>query len=132
MMRWMFTDAEVYFLAEHGRGRLASLGAEGAPQIHPVLFTVNADVPSIDIIGESLREAQKYHNVRQDPRVTLTVDDPALPLKGVDDREVGRGLQIRGLAEVAQSSGWDVIRVRPVRLDVWNLVSVGYSSRFFP
>jgi pyridoxamine 5'-phosphate oxidase family protein len=127
----MFTGAELQFLDEHGRGRMTTLGADGAPQIHPVIFTVDAAIPSLDITGATLREAQKYRNVRRDPRVTVTVDDPALPLKGVDDRERGRGLQIRGLAEVAQVSGWDVIRVRPVRLDVWNLVSIGHRSRFF-
>lgn len=131
MMTWMFTEAELEFLEDHGRGRLATLGADGAPQVHPVLFIVDAGVPSLDIIGETLREAQKYRNVRRDPRVTLTVDDPALPLAGVDDRAIGRGLRIRGLAEVGQASGWDVIRIRPVRLDVWNLVSVGHRSRFF-
>lgn len=127
----MFTDAEVLFLEEHGRGRLTTLGADGAPQIHPVMFIVDAASPSLDIVGENLRDAQKYHNVRRDPRVTLTVDDPALPLSGVDDREIGRGLRIRGLAELTQAAGWDVICVRPVRLDVWNLVSVGHRCRFF-
>lgn len=126
----MFTDAEVEFLTEQARGRLVTLGADGAPKIHPVVFSVDAGTPSLDIIGESLHEAQKYRNVRRDPRVTLTVEDPALPLQGVDDRTTGRGLRIHGLAETDQTRGWDVIRVRPVRLDVWNLVSIGHRSRF--
>ena len=127
----MFTGAELEFLTEQARGRLVTLGADGAPQVHPVVFHVDAAAPSLDIIGETLHEAQKFQNVRRDPRVTLTVEDPALPLQGVDDRTTGRGLRIRGLAETDQTRGWDVIRVRPVRVDVWNLVSVGYRSRFF-
>jgi pyridoxamine 5'-phosphate oxidase family protein len=127
----MFTGAELEFLTEQPRGRLVTLGADGAPQVHPVVFSIDASAPSLDIIGETLHEAKKFRNVRRDPRVTLTVEDPALPLQGVEDRTTGRGLRIRGLAETDQTQGWDVIRVLPVRVDVWNLVSVGHRSRFF-
>jgi pyridoxamine 5'-phosphate oxidase family protein len=90
---------------------------------------VNSDLGSVDISSARLRDSQKYRNVRRDPRVSLVVDDPSSPLRGFDEPS-GRGLEIHGIAELAEISGADVIRVRPVRLDSWNLEGSGYRSRF--
>ena len=123
----MFTDTELGFLGSRQRGRLVTIGPDGAPQIHPVVFVVDRGHGSVDIT--SVRESQKYRNVRRDPRVSLVVDDPSLPLRGFDELS-GRGLEIHGIAELAEISGADVIRVRPVRLDSWNLGGSGHQSRF--
>lgn len=123
----MFTDTELRFLDAHQQGRLATIGPDGAPQIHPVVFVVDSGYGSVDIT--SVRESQKYRNVRHDPRVSLSVDDPSLPLRGFDE-PTGRGVEIHGFAELAEISGTDVIRVRPVRLDSWNLGGSGHHSRF--
>ena len=125
----MFTDAELRFLESRQQGRLATIGPDDAPQIHPVTFFVNSDLGSVDISSARLRDSQKYRNVRRDPRVSLVVDDPSLPLRGFDELS-GRGLEIHGIAELAEISGADVIRVRPVRLDSWNLGGSGHQSRF--
>ncbi|MDT5200506.1 MAG: pyridoxamine 5-phosphate oxidase family protein [Mycobacterium sp.] len=125
----MFTDTELRFLESRQQGRLATIGPDDAPQIHPVTFFVNSDLGSVDISSARLRESQKYRNVRRDPRVSLVVDDPSLPLRGFDEPS-GRGLEVHGIAELAEISGADVIRVRPVRLDSWNLEGSGYRSRF--
>lgn len=125
----MFTDTELRFLESHQQGRLVTIGPDGAPQIHPVTFVVDSGYGSVDII--SVRESQKYRNVRHDPRVSLSVDDPSLPLRGFDE-PTGRGVEIHGFAELAEISGAEVIRVRPVRLDSWNLGGSGHQSRFVP
>ncbi|MBB5163780.1 PPOX class F420-dependent oxidoreductase [Mycobacterium sp. AZCC_0083] len=125
----MFTDTELRFLESRQQGRLATIGPDDAPQIHPVAFVVDSGYGSVDISGVRLRESQKYRNVRRDPRVSLVVDDPSLPLRGFDELS-GRGLEIHGIAELAEISGADVIRVRPVRLDSWNLGGSGHQSRF--
>jgi pyridoxamine 5'-phosphate oxidase family protein len=117
------------FLESHQQGRLVTIGPDGAPQIHPVTFVVDSGYGSVDII--SVRESQKYRNVRHDPRVSLSVDDPSLPLRGFDE-PTGRGVEIHGFAELAEISGAEVIRVRPVRLDSWNLGGSGHQSRFVP
>ena len=123
----MFTDTEMRFLESHQQGRLVTIGTDGAPQIHPVAFVVDGGYGSVDVISQ--RESQKYRNVRRDPRVSLSVDDPSLPLRGFDEL-TGRGVEIHGFAELAEISGTDVIRVRPVRLDSWNLGGSGHRSRF--
>ncbi|KAA0083415.1 PPOX class F420-dependent oxidoreductase [Mycolicibacterium sp. P9-64] len=123
----MFTDTELRFLESQQQGRLVTIGPDGAPQIHPVTFMVDSGQGSVDII--SVRESQKYRNVRHDPRVSLSVDDPSLPLRGFEE-PTGRGVEIHGFAELAEISGTDVIRVRPVRLESWNLEGTGHQSRF--
>ena len=125
----MFTDSELRFLESLRQGRLVTIGPDDAPQIHPVTFVVNSDLGSVDISSARLRDSQKYRNVRRDPRVSLVVDDPSLPLRGFDELS-GRGLEIHGMAELAEKSGADVIRIRPVRLDRWNLGDAGHHSRF--
>jgi pyridoxamine 5'-phosphate oxidase family protein len=123
----VFTDTEMRFLESHQQGRLVTIGTDGAPQVHPVTFVVDGGYGSVDVISQ--RESQKYRNVRRDPRVSLSVDDPSLPLRGFDEL-TGRGVEIHGFAELAEISGTDVIRVRPVRLDSWNLGGSGHRSRF--
>jgi pyridoxamine 5'-phosphate oxidase family protein len=125
----VFTDTELRFLESLQQGRLVTIGPDGAPQIHPVAFVVDRGYGSVDISSVRLRESQKYRNVRRDPRVSLIVDDPSLPLRGFDEL-TGRGVEIHGFAELAAISGADVIRVRPVRLDSWNLGDAGHQSRF--
>jgi pyridoxamine 5'-phosphate oxidase family protein len=134
----MFTDAEYEFLVSHGRGRLASIGPESAPQIHPAPFVVDVILGCVEIGGRNLRDSQKYRNVRRDPRVSLIIDDDASPLHGPDDTQ-GRGVEIRGLAEVSETPwpmsegfGTDVIRIRPVRIDTWNIDGPGHRSRLVP
>ena len=125
----MFTDSELRFLESLQQGRLVTIGPDDTPQIHPVTFVVNRDLGSVDISSPRLRDSQKYRNVRRDPRVSLVVDDPSLPLRGFDELS-GRGLEIHGMAELAERPGADVICIRPVRLDGWNVGGSGHQSRF--
>jgi pyridoxamine 5'-phosphate oxidase family protein len=112
----MFTAAEYGYLRSHRLGRLASIGLDGAPQVHPVPFVVDRVSGCIEIEGPRLHETQKSRNIRRDPRVSLVVDDQAC------------GLEIRGAAELADNT--DVIRVKPVLIIAWNIDGPGCSSRF--
>jgi pyridoxamine 5'-phosphate oxidase family protein len=126
----VFTDSECRFLESVGSGRLVTLGRDDAPQIHPVPFVLDRVNGSIEISGARLRDSRKYRNVRRDPRVSLVVDDPSLPLRGFDEL-TGRGVEIHGVATLAERSGLDVICIRPVRVDRWNLEDAkGHQSRF--
>ena len=94
----VFTDAEYTYLAGHPLGRLATIGPDGAPNIHPVAFWVNDATGTIDIGGPALTRSQKFRNVRADPRVSLVADDQAETPNPIG--QTGRGIEVRGQAEI--------------------------------
>lgn len=73
----VFTDAEYAYLAGHPSGRLATIGPDGALQVHPVALWLNEAAGTIDIGGPALATSQKFRNVQADPRISLVVDDQA-------------------------------------------------------
>jgi pyridoxamine 5'-phosphate oxidase family protein len=131
----VFTADEYRYLAARRDGRLVTIGAGDAPQIHPVSFRIDADGGAIEIGGPRIRDTQKYRNIRRDPRVSLIVDDETAPLQG-SYAAGARGVQIRGTAELSErpppapGMGTDIILIRPVRIDAWNLAQPGHYSRF--
>jgi pyridoxamine 5'-phosphate oxidase family protein len=134
----MFTEIEYRYLSSHRYERLASIGPDGAPQIHPVAFAVDPATGCIEIGGPRLHETQKVRNIRRDPRVSLVVDEPAPEPVGPGEQG-GRGIEIRGAAALSQRRqplapgfGTDIIRITPARIVAWNLDRPGYNSRFVP
>jgi pyridoxamine 5'-phosphate oxidase family protein len=134
----MFTEIEYRYLSSHRYGRLASIGPDGAPQIHPVAFAVDPVAGCIEIGGPRLHETHKVRNIRRDPRVSLVVDEPAPEPVGPGEQG-GRGIEIRGAAALSQRRqplapgfGTDIIRITPARIVAWNLDRPGYNSRFVP
>ncbi len=97
----MFTEVEYQYLSSHSLGRLASIGPDGAPQIHPVVYRVDPVGNSIEIGGPLLHETQKFRNIKRDPRVSLVVDDQA-PDPVESSARTARGLKMRGAAELSQ------------------------------
>jgi PPOX class probable F420-dependent enzyme len=67
-------------------GHLATVRADGAPQVSPMWFAW--DGTYLRFTHTSTR--QKYRNVRADPRVAFSIDDPERP---------PRHLEIRGQVE---------------------------------
>jgi pyridoxamine 5'-phosphate oxidase family protein len=132
-----FTGAEHAYLAMRSLGRLASVGPDGAPQIHPVAYWVNADTETIDIGGPALSGSQKFRNVQTDPRISFVVDDLATPQETVGaDGQLGRGLEVRGRAEVLldepplmEGFSDGVLRLHPRRIIAWNLDGPGANAR---
>jgi pyridoxamine 5'-phosphate oxidase family protein len=128
-----FTDVERAYLAEHPLGRLATIGPDGAPQVHPVAFRVNGE--AIEIGGPALSRSRKYRNIQADPRISFVVDDESKePLWSSGQR--GRGLEIRGKAElltVDEPLMWaftkELIRTHARRIIAWNLDGPGYNAR---
>jgi pyridoxamine 5'-phosphate oxidase family protein len=126
----VFTTAEHEYLTGHPLGRLASIGPDGAPQIHPVAFRVNADTGTIDIGGPALGRSQKFRNVRADPRVSFVVDDQAETPNPIG--QTGRGIELRGRAEIVTHDppptaafSRELIRVHPRRIIAWNIGEFG-------
>ena len=73
---------------------LATLMPDGSPQVTPVWFDKDDDF----ILVNSAIGRQKDRNVRRDPRVALSIQDPDDPY---------RYLQIRGVVEVITTEGAD-------------------------
>jgi pyridoxamine 5'-phosphate oxidase family protein len=121
-----FTDEEYAYLTGHRLGRLATIGPDGAPQVHPVALWLNREAGTIDIGGPALPQSRKFRNIETDPRVSLVVDDQAGTPNPLG--QTGRGIEIRGRAEIvvldppliAAFSG-ETIRVRPYRIISWNI-----------
>ena len=79
-------------------GRLATIGPDGAPQIHPVAFWLNDETATIDIGGPALARSQKFRNIQAGPRVSFVVDDQAEIPNPIG--QTGRGIEVRGHAEI--------------------------------
>jgi pyridoxamine 5'-phosphate oxidase family protein len=140
-----FTSEEYAYLAGHRLGRLATIGPDGAPQVHPVALWPNEAAGTIDIGGPALPQSQKFRNIQADPRVSLVVDDQAETPNPLG--QTGRGIEIRGRAEIVAldppllaAFSSETIRVRPHRVISWNIGEFvpspgrlphlqGYSSR---
>jgi pyridoxamine 5'-phosphate oxidase family protein len=120
--RGELTELEIGYLARQPLGRLATVDADGAPQVNPVSCYYNPATGTIDIGGFRMAASRKYRNARRNPKVALVVDE--MP-GGVDSI---RYLEIRGIAEtidepcdsVVQTSG-AIIRVTARRVISWGL-----------
>ena len=116
-------DASQRYLASQQRGRLATVGPDGAPQNKPVGFTYNAELGTIDIAGLDMDTSAKYRNVGVNPNVAFVVDD------AVSEGAAGvRFLEIRGPAERVSvepqptaAVSPQIIRIHPRRVISWNV-----------
>ncbi|MEV5569804.1 PPOX class F420-dependent oxidoreductase [Spirillospora sp. NPDC052269] len=122
----VFTDAEYAYLAGHPLGRLATIGPDGAPQVHPVALWLDETSGTIDIGGPALATSQKFRNVQADPRVSLVVDDQSETPNPLG--QTGRGIEIRGRAEIVtldppliDAFAGETLRVHPRRIITWNI-----------
>jgi pyridoxamine 5'-phosphate oxidase family protein len=123
-----FTPIERAYLTTQSLARLATITPDNKPQARPVGFRLNPD-GTIDIGGPN-PNAQRYRNVRNNPEVSLIVDD----MTPNDPNEVrpgwGRGVEIRGVAEILTvdvppvNPDWfskEIIRIHPRRIISWHL-----------
>jgi pyridoxamine 5'-phosphate oxidase family protein len=127
----IFSDAELAFLRGARLARLATIGPDGAPQVRPVGFVVDAEAGTIDIAGMRNPATQKWRNVARDGRVAFVVDDVLPPWQP-------RALEIRGDAEVLpdeqpvgafEGAPPGVIRIRPRRILAYGIEEGAPASR---
>jgi pyridoxamine 5'-phosphate oxidase family protein len=125
----IFTDIERAYLAGQSLGRLATVAADGTVQIRPVSFRLNED-GTIDIGGPNLSASQKYRNAQANPVVAFVVDDMTPDEPGAVKPGWGRGVEIRGHAEIVTvevppvNPEWfakEVIRIHPRRVISWHI-----------
>ena len=118
-----FTDGERDFLqrGERRLGRLATVGADGAPHVVPVGYSYNADLDAIDVGGIDLTRTKKYRDIGRNPRVAIVVDEVLPPWQT-------RGIEVRGHAE-AVAPPEPVIRIHPERIVSWGIESSELGRR---
>jgi PPOX class probable F420-dependent enzyme len=83
-------------LEEPNFAHLATLMADGSPQSTPVWVDLDGDV----VVCNTVRGRTKTGNLERDPRVALSVHDPAAPYSYV---------QVRGRAELIDEGAVDMI-----------------------
>jgi len=131
----IFTETELRYLVEQPLGRVATIGPRGEPQVNPVAYWVDTDAHRIEISGPALRASRKFRNLEADPRISFVVDDMASEPVGPGG-QTGRGLEIRGVAELLtldrplrEGFSAELIRIHPRRVIAWNLDAPGGNAR---
>ena len=71
-------------------GSLATVGAEGRPQVNPVWFIAEPDRFFLSMKGDTA----KLRNVRANPHVALSIGDPRQPFRYVELRGTVVGLEL--------------------------------------
>lgn len=65
-----------------GFAHVATIGPDGAPQSNPVWFEFDGTT----IKFSQTKKRQKYRNLQRDPRVAISVTDPANPYRYIEVR----------------------------------------------
>jgi pyridoxamine 5'-phosphate oxidase family protein len=127
-----FSDREIEYLRGQRLGRIATVGAGGAPHVVPVGFRLSDDGGAIDVGGHGFARSKKYRDLQANPRIAIVIDDlvsvsPWTP----------RGVEVRGTAELHDSGGterfgrgWDEawIRIVPERVVSWGVEAPPFTE----
>ncbi|MEV2250681.1 PPOX class F420-dependent oxidoreductase [Streptomyces sp. NPDC050147] len=117
-----FSEAERAYLKSQRLGRMASVDATGQPQANPVGFYPQDD-GTILIGGYALGTTKKWRNLRQNPKVSLVVDDivseQPWKVRGIDIR--GEAELLTGRHELGPHFSEELIRIHPRRIHSWGL-----------
>jgi len=125
----LFTEVERAYLTGQRIGRLATIGPDGTPQVRPVGFWLD-EQDTINIGGPDNGSSRKYRNLQANPLVGFLVDDMTPDEPGAVRPGWGRGVEIRGVAELltgqqpAIGAGFfndEVIRIHPRRVISWHI-----------
>ena len=111
----VFTDAERAYIETQKVARIGTSSPTGRPDVAAVRFRLVGDV--IDIGGRVNPATYKWHNVVNNPRASVTIDDIAS-----GDPWVVRGIKIFGRAEAVDREGTTGrILVHPEVIWSWNV-----------
>lgn len=135
----VFTTAEIEYLRAQPLARLATVGADGRPQVKPVGFLLDPDTDELVVggyAGSGMATSKKFRDVAATGSVALVVDDVAQV-----DPWTPRGIEIRGRAEARAAGGAEIgrrlgasfdfdpawILVRPSRIVSWGIDGSPYE-----
>jgi len=107
-----FTDTEVAYLRSQPLMRFASASLSGRADVAPVVFEVEGD----DILtsGFDIPKTVRYRNVKENPRVTVVIDDLAST-----NPWSPRGLKIIGTCVIESHGGGERFRISPDVIISW-------------
>jgi pyridoxamine 5'-phosphate oxidase family protein len=112
----VFTDSELDYLHGDRRlGRVATVGADGAPHVVPSGWSHNRDEDTIDIRGMNLAATKKFKDVARNRRAAIVIDD----LASISPWRP-RAIEISGQADALHDPE-PVIRIHPDRVVSWGL-----------
>jgi pyridoxamine 5'-phosphate oxidase family protein len=120
----VFSRTELDYLATQKLGRLALVGADGAPFVTPVGFRYNPESDTIDIGGHGMLQSKKWRDVVAAPRVAFVVDDVLPPRQPRVVEVRGRAVRVTGPG-TAFGPGYDeaLIRIKPDLIRSFGLVA---------
>ncbi len=102
----IFTAEKISYVTAQRVGRLATLRADGTPQVTPVSCYYKPATETIDIGGHNLGPSQQYRNVQASRAVAVVIDD--MP---TSDPSSIRCIEVRGHAEAIDHAGASVARL---------------------
>lgn len=131
-----FTDDELAYLRSQPLGRLATVNADGQPDVVPVAFEVGTEADRTDIwvggVGAEVLRTRKFVNVGAGrTKVSLVVDD----LVSMEPF-VARGMRVYGDAEPPvervgmMGPGW-YARIAPRESWSWNLAGEPAGEQWY-
>jgi PPOX class probable F420-dependent enzyme len=80
----MIPETHKDLLKSKALAHIATIGPKGEPQSNPVWFDWDGE----HVLFSQTKTRQKYQNLRRDPRVALSIVDPANPYRYLEIRGV--------------------------------------------
>jgi pyridoxamine 5'-phosphate oxidase family protein len=127
-----FTDEEIAYLRSQPIARLATLSADGQPDVVPVAFEFDGTYFWIGGSGLTVTQTRKFRNVRAgNHRIALVVDDMVS-----FDPFVARGIRIYGDAEspverVGMVGPGIYMRITPTSSWSWNMAGLPVGDTWY-
>jgi len=108
----VFSEDEIAFLTQGRLARVATASSDGQPHVVPVVYEF--DGTEFYFTGWNLEKSLKFKNLVENKKVALVIDDliTACPWRP-------RGLEVRGVAELAKEDGRAYVRVTPLVKRSW-------------
>jgi len=122
-----FTDEEVAYLRSQPLGRLATVSADGQPDVVPVGYDFDGTYIYVSGHGDTVK-TRKFRNVLDgNPKIALVVDDLASTRPWAP-----RFLRIYGTADIVERDGYigqgTYLRITPTISWSWNLDGRPYTG----
>jgi pyridoxamine 5'-phosphate oxidase family protein len=128
-----FTAEEIAYLRAQPIARLATLAADGQPDVVPLSFEFDGEVFWLGGSGASVLETRKVRNVRAGQRKVALVIDDLVSLNPF----IARGIRIYGKAEppverVGIVGPGHYMRVTPTISWSWNMAGEPVGDTWYP